>query len=786
MAANDLYILPTDVQLIPVTELDEHAKGKFEYDPKDFVITYRHSRNSSRVIDEGAACLLKEFREAKSLVQGVLNYSVTRQLDPQEILNESYYFLVQLRKEGFLIPFSEEHTGNYQEILEPGHAFKEYEIVEKIHGVSDTRIFRIRDKEGQPYALKILLTDGKGSQLADQFYNEIRVLQHLDGEGCPALIEQGEYNGNAYMILEWVEGLPSLREAEKYRFFNDPKNVRSLLELTGNILEAYARLHARGVVHADIHPGNILITAGNKVKIIDFGLARIEGTPAKNFRGGIGFFYEPEYALAILSGSRPPHAGCEGEQYSLGALLYLLITGKQYLDFSFEKEELFRQIAYQQPLPFSKFDLDLDPEIEKTLMKSLSKEPGNRYASVTAFAEKWARLKDLATVSPILAVKDPRQAFSIFTEDLIRKFGWKGNFIDAGLQQPPTCSINLGAAGIAWFFYRLSCLREDSSLLALADVWANKAHAFVKDEEPAFYAKELDLSPKTVGRSSLYHTAAGVHFVQSLISYTMGDYNTLGRSLPAFLEQTALPCDNQDLTLGRSSLLLGCALLWEHMTLLYPPQLKEELRKSGDQLVGSIWEVLDTYPSLHEGGSVYYGMAHGWAGFLYATARWCQATGKSLPAGFNIRVDELLGLALTDGKSLRWPLNPSDQASWPGWCHGSAGYTFLWSLLHTITGEDKFIFTAEKAAHHFLSEHAPGVGNLCCGTAGQAYALLNLYRTTSDSYWLKKARQLTETTLQHSNAPTLKANSLYKGDVGLGLLFAEIEQPGYARMPVFE
>jgi aminoglycoside phosphotransferase (APT) family kinase protein len=807
MAATDLYFLPTDVRLIPVAELGEEAKEKFEYNENDFVVTHLHSRNTSRVIDEGAASLLKEFRDPKSLVEGVMSYSVSNRLDPQEVLDECYYFLAQLRREGFLIPFTDGETGNYQEILQPGHPFREFTIVEKIQGLSDTRVFRITGRDGRSYALKILSTGGKEDQLATNFRNELAILKHLDGKVNPLLIEEGEYNGHSYMVMEWCEGVPCMREAAKYHSFSDPKNIQTLLDLAGNVLEAYAHLHAQGVIHADIHPGNVLISPAGEIKIIDFGLARRNDPSVHIVRGGMAFFYEAEYALALLSGKKPPQASFTGEQYALGALLYQLITGRQYLVFSFEKQELFRQIAWEMPDPFSKYDLDLDPEIEVVLSKALSKSAEQRYPSVAVFAEKWSRLKgtrgkeewgkgidreacgdgiDLDPCADGCMKDDFAQGFSGFTKELIRKFGWKGKFIDGGLQLAPTGSVNYGAAGIAYFFFRCAQVEEDAGLLALADLWANRASAAAGVGDSAFYSKELDIIPKTVGRSSIYHTVAGVHLVQSMISNAMGDYYSLTNSLTGFLSEAIQPCDNPDLTLGRSGMLTGCALLWENIPLLDGSSFRDELKTTGDRLLGELWSLLDTYPSLAADSTIYYGIAHGWAGFLYATARWCLASGSPEPAGFYPRVDQLLGLALTEGRQMRWPLTGTQKDSWPGWCHGSAGYVFLWTSLFALTGDRQFIRVAEGAAHHFLSGETMTNGSLCCGTAGEAYSLLNLYRATSDTSWLVKARQIAARTLRNSHSAALRANSLYKGDVGLGVLFAEIGQPEYARMPVFE
>jgi len=787
MAANDLYILPKDVRVIPVAELGEHTRSKFVYDENDYVIIYQHSRIPSKVIGEGVASLLNEFRDPKSLVQAIFNYSVAHELDPQETLDQSYSFLTKLRKDGYLIPYSEDadNDGNYRELLSPGDSFNGYEVVEKIQGLSDTQVFKVRDQQGRTFALKVLLSattpnhqsaipnnpTASPNHLTTQFQNEITTLLHLDGKVNPALIDNGQYQGHAYILQEWCDGLPCMLAAEQYRPLSKPGNLAGIMEMANNILLAYIHLHAQGVIHSDIHPGNVIVSPDNTVKIIDYGLAR-SGTPAKGQqRGGMGFFFEPEYAEAIRSGAPLPYSSFEGEQYGLAALIYMLFTGQPYLPFSFEKDELFRQIAEDAPLPFSKFDLDIDPQIENVILKALSKDPEDRFPSVAAFAEKF-------TTPP--ASPHPTSHNDPVT-NLIKKFGWGSRTIEQGLHQSPTCSVNYGAAGIAYMLYRMACMTNDPHLLTAADIWINHAKAYLKDRETAFYSKEMDINPTTVGNSSIYHTASGVQLVQSLISYAMGDYYSLNDALIKYLTEMSTPCDNIDLALGKSGMLLGCALIRENIPMDAFPAMTDEYNKAGDKLLDDIWAQLETNPSV-----AYYGIAHGWAGFLYATARWATATGRALPTGFDARVDRLMDCALTEGKKTRWPLTPQENISWPGWCHGSAGYTFLLTSLYKMTGNEKYIETAESAARHFCADTATTNGSLCCGLSGEAYALLNLYKITSAPAWLKHARLLKDRVQKHIHAPSMRPNSLYKGDIGAGLLLAEIEHPALARMPLFE
>jgi hypothetical protein len=97
------------------------------------------------------------------------------------------------------------------------------------------------------------------------------------------------------------------------------------------------------------------------------------------------------------------------------------------------------------------------------------------------------------------------------------------------------------------------------------------------------------------------------------------------------------------------------------------------------------------------------GIAHGWAGLLYATLCWCAATGEPLPSALADRLDQLGECAEPVNRCLHWKWdlasghhNPASQ-SMPGWCNGSAGYVFLWTEAHEAIGEKQYLELAEGA-----------------------------------------------------------------------------------------
>jgi eukaryotic-like serine/threonine-protein kinase len=786
MQTDDVYILPEGVKLIPVNELGEQDRNRFDHDQDDFVITHSHTRATSKVINAVSASLLKEFREPRTFIEGVLKYSLLNKLNPQAILEDCYPLLAQLRGEGFLLPYDVNGQQSKTATLAKGDFFRDYEIIERLINISDTAVYKIK-RENNFYALKILKTKEEKFRLSENYSNEVEILKHLNGKIAPSMIEYGENNNDYYVIMEWCEGNPCDSDAEKYRNLNNEENLDQLLNIATAILGAYSDLHSHGVIHADIHPRNVLVSLEGKVRIIDFGLSRFDSSSKNGMRGGVGFFYEPEYADAMMKNKMPPVSSFTGEQYALAALIYLLITGKHYLNFSFERDILFKQVAQDPPISFQQLDLDINPGIEKAISKALSKLPRDRFGSVAEFGSALRKAYPEKKNNKSFLIAESKQSFIGFCEDIKKKFGFDGRLIENGLRLAPTCSVNYGAAGISYMFYRMACIEEDPKLLALADTWSDRGLAYIKESNTGFYSPELDITPAIVGETSIYHSASGVHLTGALINRVMNDVNGYYRSVMNFITASSRPCENPDVTVGKASTLIGCCILLENL-FFENKILADAIKSLGQTKLKEIWEHADSSGPMAGNPSIqYFGIAHGWAGILFATLKWCDLSRQLLPEKFFGRLDELIKLGIKEENFIRWHLTGKDAASWPGWCHGSAGYTFLWTLLYKITREERFMEMAEKTANHFLAIDKNGTnGSLCCGMSGEAYALLSLFKITGNNFYLNEAKALGKRILKNIYGPGMKNNSLYKGDVGAAVLFTELMEPKFALMPLFE
>ncbi|HET9375748.1 MAG TPA: lanthionine synthetase LanC family protein, partial [Chthoniobacterales bacterium] len=185
---------------------------------------------------------------------------------------------------------------------------------------------------------------------------------------------------------------------------------------------------------------------------------------------------------------------------------------------------------------------------------------------------------------------------------------------------------------------------------------------------------------------------------------------------------------------------------------------------------------------------------------LFATMRWCRSSGTAFPSQIEERLEQLSELAECVGRRARWKcLVGEDHCTHggmyaAGWCHGSAGFVHLWTLAGAILGNSEYRVLAERAGLDVAESESP-LGNLCCGLAGQAYALLNLYKHTLDQSWLRRAQNQAELAIRSmvglratrkDRQLALRNESLYKGELGVAVLASDLQNPEFAAMPFFE
>jgi predicted Ser/Thr protein kinase len=770
MNITEPFVLKQDVLLIPCAELSDDMRGRISFDDGDYTLSRRHGRAFTQVIDGETAALLALFRQPRTIVDAVIENSRVLGKNAEAWLDELLPHIGGFLQSHILVPAGSDDEKEIRPRYESGDNLAGWTIVRCASLIEDSEIYQVRRGE-EVAALKIARMTTP--QLEALFGNEQAVLRHLDGSGiAPRLIEAGVHQGHLYLIMEWVAGVEASVAAAQRRH-----DRASLIELCASIAAAYATLHARGVLHADVHPRNVLV--GDQVTLIDFGYSQLTGQPPRVGRAGMYYFFEPEFVAASSQGMRP--ASPAGEQYSLAALLYYLSAGDHYLDFRYDRGEMIRQVEQEPPLPFAKRGLPPWPAVEQILGRALEKDPSRRYGSIAEMADLLAVARDTAARES-LATPVSAEA-TAFLENTLQSFARGGAMFATRYAVAPKASINFGCAGAAVGLLRIAESRSDPALLALANIWRSRASALIGNDD-AYYNDEIGLSRDLAGDVTPYHTESGVHAAAAMVAAAHGDTGSQRSALAAFLRSSDKPCAQLDLTLGRSGSLLAAAMLLD-----LSADLSEaaDLRTFGGATMSAIWNELDARPPIEALTGDHLGMAHGWAGYLYAALRWCAASGDARPPRLVERLHEHAGLKTLNGRGAYWRITVGSPAHllMPGWCNGSAGQVFLFTLAHRLLGDEQWLELAELSAWDTWDRPRTN-STLCCGTAGRAYALLNLYKHTGATQWLSRARQLANHAAANAAATAECPNSLWKGEMGVAVLIADLASPENARMPFFE
>ena len=341
------YVLPEGVVLTPARSLPSALRRELDCRDDDYAVRRKHSRTPSRVIDASTAELLRQFAEAKPIADAIIAFSRLTGTDAEETLVEAFPALQRLINDGLLVLASSESRNAIKSSFTKGDVIDGFVVVNEVQVLEDSEVYRAEAPEGQPVAIKVTRPEASGLRRA--LGREAAILWMLDGTASPKMVRSGEIDGRAYLAVEWLEGRDVATTAHSFLARGESGQA---FDLASRLLDAYAAVHARGVLHGDVHPRNALVLPDGSVRLIDFGLADSRGLAPRlrpDGRGGVGFFVEPEFARARLDNRQPPRVDARGEQYSIAALVYLVLTGTHYLRFSPEKDAMRRQIVEDPP-----------------------------------------------------------------------------------------------------------------------------------------------------------------------------------------------------------------------------------------------------------------------------------------------------------------------------------------------------------------------------------------------------------------------------------------------------
>jgi eukaryotic-like serine/threonine-protein kinase len=224
---------------------------------------------------------------------------------------------------------------------------------------------------GRTVALKFLPSPLAGDVARDRFLREAIAASSLDHPNIGAVFGLEEFEGQPFIAMAYYPG-GSLRE----RMSRGPLAVPEALRIASEIASGLAAAHAKGIVHRDIKPSNILFSESGGVKIVDFGLAKLETAPELTAPGttvGTVVYMAPEQSYGS-------EVGPAGDTWALGVVLYEMLSGRRPFDGN-SYAAILRAVLHDEPQPL----VAVPAVVGGIVRRALNKAPQGRYRSAAQF-----------------------------------------------------------------------------------------------------------------------------------------------------------------------------------------------------------------------------------------------------------------------------------------------------------------------------------------------------------------------------------------------------------------
>ena len=266
-----------------------------------------------------------------------------------------------------------------------------YEILEIIGTGATGRVARAHDSMiGRQVAIKLFskeLAKGDGRL---RFLQEARVVGQLSHPSIITLHDMGidEATQTPYLVMEFLDGQPLDRILEKGSL-----PFPRACALVAEVACALAAAHRKGVIHGDVKPANVLITDDGRVKLMDFGMARL----ASHDSGASPLLGTPAYWCPEQILGKPQDA--RSDLFSLGVVLYEIVTGKRPFDAE-SLQAICGRVLSSTPLPASHANPSLPAGFDPIVARCLAKDPAARYANAEMLAGDLYPLARRTAISP--------------------------------------------------------------------------------------------------------------------------------------------------------------------------------------------------------------------------------------------------------------------------------------------------------------------------------------------------------------------------------------------------
>ena len=362
--------------------------------------------------------------------------------------------------------------------------FGDYELLSEIARGGMGVVYKARQVNlNRVVALKMILAGQLASEEEVQrFRTEAEAAANLDHPGIVPIYEIGQHEGQHFFSMGYVDGC-SLAD----RVRNGPLPPKEAAELTKKIAEAIAFAHSRNVIHRDLKPANVLLDQNGEPKVTDFGLARKTDNDSGMTRTG-AVMGTPSYMPPEQAAGKTSEVGPLSDVYSLGAILYCLLTGRPPFQAANPLDTLL-QVMEREPVSVSTINPEIQRDLETICHKALQKEPAKRYASAQELADdlgRWLR-------------REPIQARAVSNTE--RAYRWvRRNQLVSGLTAVTALALLIGA--VVSILFGIAAEKEATNA-RVAESEARDAEAQAKQSKATAVASQ-EKTEATLARSNYF------------------------------------------------------------------------------------------------------------------------------------------------------------------------------------------------------------------------------------------------------------------------------------------
>lgn len=299
----------------------------------------------------------------------------------------------------------------------------------------------------------------------------------------------------------------------------------------------------------------------------------------------------------------------------------------------------------------------------------------------------------------------------------------------------PRAPITAGAAGIALFLAERaragdSAVRRRTAERARA--WVSAAGRTLRHPRTAYGFSNISFE-RSFGGVGVFHGRAGVHTVAARVAAVQGDSGAFRAAVARFVDTWQAARVREDFPtevfFGFAGF-IHAARDFEAQARALGLELGEYVRSVGCEAHARVCESFARIASRPLPQHMLLGYAHGLAGELDAVLAWDPRPSPVVAAV----LDQLLAQAVVEDELAAWPVRVGGETGgplWPSWCNGMAGHVYLWCRAYEVFGDERYL-TAARLAAQTTAVLCPPNPSVCCGTAGQAYALHRYFRLTDD------------------------------------------------------